>query len=397
MDLTAQNAAPPHRRVLFVDDEPAVVESLLRAMYPYRKRWAVETATSAAQALEKLSHQGFDVVVTDARMPEMDGEALLKEVVVRWPTLVRVMLTGDMGETVRHALAHHVVAKPVAAAALFHRVEQSLQARDLLTDPALQALVGRLGPLPSMPTTFSAINRLSRQPDATLDQLVCVVEEDLAVCSNVLRVVNSAWFGLRQPVSSMREAVRLLGIRPLENVVLATEVFSAPSPGVERLRRRALARLASGPALVDALGVPALRDAACTALVLVDVGELVLHLNLPAEALRIDEAVLQGRTREDVERERLGADHALLGAVLLSLWGIPTQLIEAVAFHHQPAPAPAPASLRSLVALACALQEAAEAAPALRPGAVQKVAPHAHAFGAVDLEALLGLSRASAA
>lgn len=227
--------------MLLVDDEPAIVQSLRRALFRHRE-WEVEFVTSGARALSALSERPFDALITDIRMPELDGPGLLTEAVARWPSLVRVVLTGDPGEArparveALERLAHHVLIKPVSVEALFHRVEQSLRARDRLVDPALRALVVGLGPLPALPATFEAVTRVTRRPDFTLAELVEVVEADRAVCSHVLRVVNSAWFGLGKPVSSMREAVRLLGVRPLESVVLATEVFSGPGADWRRCR-----------------------------------------------------------------------------------------------------------------------------------------------------------------
>jgi HD-like signal output (HDOD) protein len=351
-------------RVLLADEERDLVDALRLALHRYRS-WSVDVATTSAEVLARLDGEPFDAVVTSAHL-EVAGRPLLDELIARWPSMVRVVLGGESlsreeFDRVR-ARAHHVLPRPVSAAALFARLELSLTARAQLGDA--QQAIGALSNLPSLPSTFATISRLSHRPDSTLEQFTQAVERDVAVCSNVLRLVNSAWFGLSKPVSSMREAVRLLGIRPLENVVLATEVFAHVGPDVNALQRRSLVRLAAAPRLVRALGVSALLDEACTALVLCDVGELIELL---------------------LERQRVaatGQHHALLGAAVLTMWGLPAVLCEAVALHHRPrAPSDASATLSCLVALVCRLQERAEAPPASRVDLAEQLAVLAGGFG----------------
>lgn len=381
--------------MLLVDDEPAIVQSLRRALFRHREAWEVEFVTSGARALSALSERPFDALITDIRMPELDGPGLLTEAVARWPSLVRVVLTGDPGEArparveALERLAHHVLIKPVSVEALFHRVEQSLRARDRLVDPALRALVVGLGPLPALPATFEAVTRVTRRPDFTLAELVEVVEADRAVCSHVLRVVNSAWFGLGKPVSSMREAVRLLGVRPLESVVLATEVFSGPGAAIEGLRQRALRRLATVPQLARSLGVEALRDEAATALVLADVGEFLLWVKAPTSAARIERVMAGGRARLEAERAELGGDHAVLGAVVLELWGLPPRLVEAVALHHARADELGSPSLAAFVALACRLHDCSSAEGPVAAPLLDEARALARLFAVDDLAPLL--------
>lgn len=377
------------RRVIIVDDEVRVVDALRKALYQYRARWQVTTATSAREALAHLE-AGCDAIITDMRMPEMDGEALLREVAERSPATLRVVLTGEVGaagvEKVQR-LAHHFVPKPARAPLLFARVEDALEARDRLESPALQALVCRLGALPALPGTFARINQLAERESATLDDFVHAVEGDPAVCGNVLRSVNSAWFGLSRRVASLREAVSLLGTRPLRSLVLATELFSASGQLVERLRARALERLGAVSALVARLGCPALRDEAATAAVLADVGQLLLVLRLPEEMAALLSQELPGASRVVTERRLFGADHAVVGAVLLRLWNLPAQLVEAVASHHSHCAAPS-ADLRTLLALTVLLQDLKWAPADAQAALVGEARPLAAAFGCDDLDGL---------
>jgi YesN/AraC family two-component response regulator len=84
-----------NRRILFVDDEPMVLQGLQRSLHNMRAEWEVEFAGSGSEALETMARSSFDVVITDMRMPGMDGGQLLHQVKRRFPQTVRMILSGQ--------------------------------------------------------------------------------------------------------------------------------------------------------------------------------------------------------------------------------------------------------------------------------------------------------------
>lgn len=380
-----------------MDDEPFIVEALRKALYQYRARWEVSTATSGADALAAFERSPWDAVICDARMPEIGGDEVLSQVSARWPSVVRVVLTGEVQHATLERLqrcAHHFFRKPVAASALFSTIEHSLDVTDRLAAPAARELLARLRSMPAVPATFDGINRLDRSPDPTLAQYVAVIEGDPAVCANVLRIVNSAWFGLSKSVTSVREAVRLLGLRPLRNLVLASEVYSGGETRIAAIRDRALARITAAPKLLALLDREALQDDFATASVLADVGEVVLLLGAPDELDAIPPLTGNGLARLEEERRRFGVDHALLGGVVLTRWGLPLALADAVSAHHQPATAFSSSDgLGPLVALTTRLQ--ALAAQPEDPELRSETAALAALFGHDELQPLLAVFRPS--
>ncbi len=103
------------KRVLFVDDEPKVLAGLQRMLRPLRHEWRMTFAAGGAEALAMLERGPFDVLVTDMRMPGIDGPQLLEEVRRRFPHVLRIALTGQYhGDAVQRsaALAHYHLAKP---------------------------------------------------------------------------------------------------------------------------------------------------------------------------------------------------------------------------------------------------------------------------------------------
>lgn len=376
------------RKLLFVDDEPSVVRGLKLALHQYRDRWQVETRTSAAEAVEALERGPFDALVTDARMPGMDGEALLRVASERWPTTLRVVLSGEPGREGLERLtrlAHHCFSKPVTITQLHHRIEDSLVARERLSSPVVRELVCKLGSLPAMPATYAAISQLSSKETSDLAEFVNVVERDASVCGALLRAVNSAWFAPPTPVKSVHDAVRLLGLRQLRSLVLASEVFGGSTAAVDALRRDAIQRLSVTPKFLELINAQPWREEFATAAVLVDVGQLALHSGLPKEAAAIDALVAAGADRSNVERHRLGADHALIGGVLLDLWGLPRSLLDAVTLHHdvhEGVP-----TLASALALLCETQTLAQGTERAEPAVRALAAIH----GVPDIAPLRGL------
>jgi DNA-binding NtrC family response regulator len=116
-------------RILFVDDEPAILDALRRSFRIHRSRWQMEFAISAARALEVLAADSVDVVVTDFRMPEMDGGQLLSVVRERYPHTARLILSGYSGlqdRLLSDGLADEYLDKPCTPSDLEGVIERAL-------------------------------------------------------------------------------------------------------------------------------------------------------------------------------------------------------------------------------------------------------------------------------
>ena len=158
------------RRVLFVDDERSVLDGLSRMLRSARHEWTMAFADSGLEALVLLAKTPFDVVVTDMRMPGMDGAELLEHVRDRHPHSVRIVLSGQADrDALRRAVGvtHRYLSKPCDPEQLKAAVTRACALKYLLTNQALQHVVPSLTVIPSLPssiTTSGAIrSRLARQ------------------------------------------------------------------------------------------------------------------------------------------------------------------------------------------------------------------------------------------
>lgn len=333
------------KRVLFVDDEPAVLAGLRRVLARRLADWRLEFVTGGEEALAVLAERPVDFLVTDMRMPGMDGVTLLEEVHRRYPHVIRLVLSGhtEMEAALRAVpVAHQFLAKPCDPERLVEALRRAESLQQVLDTPALRRAIGTVRHLPILPETYQGLARVLADVDAPLAAAAALVERDAALCAKMLQVVNSAFFGLPRRVSSVQTAVSLLGVATLKSLVLAMKVFDIVPAG-RRLGSYCVRRLQRHCLLVGNVArhlVSSRREAedAFTAGILHEVGELVLAAELPETLSTVAEAVRDtGKARETIERERFGATHGELGAALLSTWGLPYPIVEATLHHHRPA------------------------------------------------------------
>jgi HD-like signal output (HDOD) protein len=335
------------RRVLFVDDEPHLLESLRDALRPWRRHWHMTFAPSGPAAINALELEPYDAVVTDMRMPDMDGAALLGEVQRIQPTSVRIVLSGyaEADAVARAAnVAHRFLSKPCDVDELVRVVQRSCGVNTLVEQEELRRAAAGTGRLPSVPRLYTELTALMANPEVTLADVERLVEQDAAMTAKVLQLANSAYFGRARPVSDVAQAIGYLGLNALKSLTLAAGAMAA-FPTDRRIDGFSIERLQRHSALVARITRRLLDDrqqeeGAVAAALLHDLGMLVLASRAPdylAEVLARSER--EQRAVFEIERELRGFTHAEVGAHVLGLWGLPHAIVEAVAYHHDPAAA----------------------------------------------------------
>lgn len=337
-------------RVLFVDDEPNVLAGLRRMLYPQAQQgWTMHFADSGEEALALMAAEPIDVIVSDMRMPGMDGAALLAAVREHYPATARLVLSGhaDLGAIIAGiGPAQQFLAKPCEADRLINAVTRMLGAQALITDDRLRRVVGEIESLPKPPALYQDMCALVADPDIGLAEVAELVQSDLATTTEVLKLVNSAFFGLPREVDSVTRAVSLLGMSTIQALTLAGAVFQSGSRlpaglDVAALRDQGLrvATLAQGLAVAEGWPKDAQNHTFLAGL-LHDVGVLVLAANnhagyqalvsSPAEAEPLNHGGLFGGRRE-AELAAFGCTVVEAGAYLLGLWGFAEPVVQAVA------------------------------------------------------------------
>jgi HD-like signal output (HDOD) protein/CheY-like chemotaxis protein len=335
-------------KILFVDDEPNILQSMRRALRGMARDWDMQFAKDGAEAIQMLAQGSFDVVATDLHMPGLDGAGLLTEVQRRWPTTLRIITSGSCAqkEVVRSVgFAHQYLSKPYDAATLKSAIDKAMSLRELITDPGLAGFVSGIQRLPSLPDVHRQLTVAIQDDTKSIREIGDLVTQDIALTAKVMQVVNSAFFALPRRVSSPGEAAIILGLDVLRALVLATEVFSSLDADAECLAGiRQIWSHSLGVANAARLGARALQcdraveGAAFLAGMMHEIGSIVFLLNRPADYQRCELAVAQsGRLMHEVEKEVLGTTHAHVGGYLLGIWGLPEDVVTGVVFHHRPA------------------------------------------------------------
>lgn len=350
-------APPTRQRILFVDDEPKVLEGLQRMLYSLRNEWDFEFVSSAPQALERMAQTEFDVLVTDIRMPVMSGIELLSEVVDRYPHMVRLVLSGTVDQelTLRSAaLAHQYLVKPCDANTLRAKVEHATKLRIMLDDPALKRVISRLQSLPSIPAVHVKLLEALRSPDASAKEIGEIVKQDIGMTAKVLQLVNSGLCGIKRRISTPAEAVVYLGVDAVRGLTLSASVFSQfrpknlPGFSIEGLQNHSLKVANLAREIARSSGWPAaMVDDAYIGGMLHDAGKLVLAHNCTEQyGVALAQAESQSVPIREAERAVFGTSHAEVGGYLLWLWGISDSITEVACLHHrladEPGHAPGP-------------------------------------------------------
>lgn len=357
------------RRLLLVDDERALLDGLTKVLRPFRNEWEVETALGGRAALEALSSgREFMAVVSDARMPDVDGEAVLRAAQERQPMAVRIILSGQVDAKVGHRLAaasHQFLTKPSTAGAIMAAVEDCCRLTYSLKSEAARALVASLGQLPVAPHVYHRVTALIAEPTATSDEVAKLIADDLVLTASVLRFVNSAFFGLPRSIDDVREAIVLLGFERLRELVLLVELFPVVDDLglLDGIRRRGLFRAQLARLITQGNAVTHLASEAA---LLTEVGVYALAWKRPSIYRDIwRRAQAAGANLEALEREAFGATNSEVAAALLGLWRIPTTVVNAVRWQEVVPTRGAALDARTATALAVMLTREAlgEASP----------------------------------
>jgi len=381
--------------LLFVDDEQMVLDGLRRALWSMRGEWEMHFVSSGAAALDALDSMPFDAVVTDMRMPGMDGVQLLELVKERHGNLVRIVLSGQSSKDAilrSVAPAHQFLSKPCNLQELKARLNQAFASRDLLSNQPLASIVSRMRSIPSLPHLYNDLTVALRDENTSLRQIEEIISHDVGMAAKILQLANSAFIAAHGRVSSLHEALSLIGAETVRSLTLSIHVFSqfdrnaataAHLPAIWD-HSVAVASLAHRIAITET-GSKHMAEESFTTGLLHDVGKIVLLAEMPKEYQQVV-ASLDGNNQSfrELEIKYVGCPHEQIGAYLMSVWGLPVPIVQAVEFHHVPSAA-AHTEFSSLTAVHCAdaIVSASDASPLNHD--VDVDTRHVEALGLVDI------------
>jgi putative nucleotidyltransferase with HDIG domain len=334
-------------KVIFIDDQVFLLNAIERIVRKAATNWDVRYFDAARSALAWMEENPVDVVVTDMRMPLMDGVQFLDVVRLRFPNVIRFILSGCTHtdrtlDAIR--VAHQYFVKPFSTRNLIEALELTHTLYKRIRNPGLQGIIASVDRIPTPRRVFYEISEALDHPDSRIDDIAQIIERDTGVSSKVLQVVNSAFFGQSNPVMDIREAVAILGYEAIRSLVLivgiasdhkevlggliSIDLFSDHCMEVARYCRWMGKQL--GYSVQD-------QNTLFTIGLLHDIGRLLI-IKKYAE-LYTEHGLTENpyTTKLHISQfEKLAEDHAGIGAALIALWGLPPRIVNTIAFYPTP-------------------------------------------------------------
>ncbi len=335
------------KKILFVDDDPVILQGFRRMLRKMRNEWDTDFAESGQQALEIMGEDPMDMVVSDMRMPGMDGAQLLKEVKNNFPDTIRIILSGQADEhgfLQAASFMHQFLSKPCDFQLLKSTVDRAFSLQKLLSSKDLEKLVSRIESIPILPELYSELTEELNSEEYSLENVGKIISKDIGMSAKILQLANSAFFGSSQKVLTVEHAVQILGMDMIQSLVLSYQIFSKFEQN--KLTDLSLDKIWNHSMTVRKYAVniaeaedtsEAFKSYVITGAMLHDIGKILIAYYLPDKYQEVL-SFAQANSVQICQAEQsiLNITHDQLSAYLLGLWGFPDPLVEAVAYHHFP-------------------------------------------------------------
>ncbi len=213
-------------------------------------------------------------------------------------------------------------------------------------DNKVKQIVSNIRNLPTPPIVFHQIQKVMNDPDVSAVQVAAILAEDPAMSVKVLKLTNSAFYGLAREVDSVKHAVVIIGLEAIKNLVLSASVLdmfkgkNVDKEFQEKHWRHSLATAFCCRILSKKLRKTGIinPDSAFSSGLLHDIGKMVMTIFLSDEYSKVQKLRQSDRDLTDFELEEkaLGYNHAQIGGILATQWKLPALLAETITFHHHP-------------------------------------------------------------
>lgn len=324
-----------NKKILFVDDEKQILRALRRLFHT--TDYEVFLASGGREGLLVLEKEPIDMMITDMRMPEMDGHELLLNVREKYPDVIRIALSGYTDKKVVLSaldknLAKIYMFKPWNNDEIIGIIDSLFEFEAMLKDINLLDLVNNLENLPTIPKLYNTISDMVEREEPVSAITQCI-ENDPAIASRILRIANSAYFGSK--TGDIKQAIMFIGLVNVKNIILSNTVFNHVGPNARRLEQEfnhssMTNRILN--TLYSKVMKKVLPNEAKSAGLLHNIGKgVILHnfANIYAKLGRDDKLLNE-------EMTKVGFNHQIVGSYILNWWELPLPIVECAMYHHNP-------------------------------------------------------------
>lgn len=334
------------KRVLFVDDNETVLNTYRNVFSRKKDEWQCFFAIDVMDAIDILAYAEIDIIISDLDMPLYNGAQLLTYVQGRFPGITRIIFSGshDVKQNMQTVnCAHRFISKPHTIADIEAVIEQIYHLYRTLIDAKTRYILNGITNLPALPSVYYEIIEEFSKEDYSLSVIAELISSDIGLTVEILKMVNSAYFGLNETISSAHQAVTLLGGEIVKGLILTAHIsrsftLEEQTFSIETWEDHSLLTGIFCKAIAEYENMSKDQtELAFVCGILHDVGRIILATAFPEKYQKVVEiSTATKRPLEEVEKEVIGATHSTVGAYLLGLWGLPNTLVESVATHHTP-------------------------------------------------------------
>ncbi len=333
--------------VLFLGFNDSTDGDFSRLQSEISKVRLVESAQDTMTFPAEFEVSSIDVVVCNGNLPSGDEVEQLKKVSELFPGAVRILIADPSNKQLIAKSAdyiHRVVPPTIKAVDLETLLSNSIQLHGILSNKKIRERVSSIKSLPTSPDLYKKISKELCSEHASIQDITELINKDISTTTKLLQLVNSAYFSLSKPVDSVFHAINLLGLDTVKSIVFAAGVFGQfkdpkiPGFSIEAIYSNSMnisarARLIAQVLALNGIGPENILMAG----MLHDIGKLMM-IGYFQDELRAS-VVLSKEKKiglNKAQKEIMDVDDAEIGAYLLSLWGLPDSILEAVAYHYRP-------------------------------------------------------------
>ena len=218
-------------------------------------------------------------------------------------------------------------------------------------------LVNAIKDIQAMPSVIVKTLNLMKKPTVSMKELGDIVVYDQSLTIKILALVNSAYYGFSQQISSINIALSLLGMVKVKNIIVAVAMKPMMSNAGDKELWKHSIRVAAGCEYLAKLTKVMDSDEAFIAGFIHDVGKIVLHTSNPKVYAKVVNAVNEGSDILDSEKHYFDSDHVKTGSLLAKRWQLPILLANIISYHHNPGLSSIPVPCNLVCAVDCLMQE----------------------------------------
>ena len=332
------------RRILIVDHDVKILNAMTEVFR--NADYEVLTADSGLSALEILEIADVDLVITDLRLPLMDGYELLSKIKELHSGVIRIIMSSYIEEShvfkaIVQNLAKFYILKPWNSDKLLEYIEQIFETEEILRSNDLLLLINSIEKLPTIEKSYQKILAMIER-DVNTGQIAAEVEKDFAISSRLLQIANSAYYGLR--TGSIKHATIYLGLQNLKSLIYSTSILNSYRSGSEEDQQRvhnlwthALLTSKLLHYIYDVFLNKKLPETAYSAGLLHNVGTLILiQSRFEDYAKTVEKIRPKACNMLELEQETFHVTHQEAGGYLVTWWNLPFPIVEAALYHHKP-------------------------------------------------------------